>query len=111
MNYVIKDRCIRNIASFYHYVAQKYSHTYSAQMMHKNLDDAMDAMFLIEQSLLRRRPTLRRWQEQGWHMAKAGSGSMPTPSPTTRSSSRMRATSRTCTNPTDPILCLWCEDY
>ena len=72
MNYVIKDRCIRNIASFYHYVAQKYSHTYSAQMMHKNLDDAMDAMFLIEQSLLRRRPTLRRWQEQGWHMAKAG---------------------------------------
>ena len=26
----------------------------------------------IEQSLLRRPPILKRWQEQGWFMAKAG---------------------------------------
>ena len=29
-------------------------------------------MGLIEQSLLRRKPTLERWQKAGWHMANAG---------------------------------------
>ena len=72
MNYVIRDRCIRNIASFYNHVARKYRNTYTKQLMHKNLDEAIDAMFLIEQSLLRRRPTLKRWQNQGWDMAHAG---------------------------------------
>ena len=26
-------------------------------------------MFLIEKTLHRRKPTITRWQEQGWHMA------------------------------------------
>lgn len=29
-------------------------------------------MLLIEKSLPRRTPTLARWQEQGYHMARAG---------------------------------------
>ena len=35
--------------------------------MHKNIDDAVDAMFQIERSLLRREPSLKRWA--GYHMA------------------------------------------
>ena len=30
--------------------------------MHKNIDDAIDSMFRIEDSLLRRKPMLRRWK-------------------------------------------------
>ncbi|MBP5770237.1 MAG: hypothetical protein J6W75_02610 [Bacteroidaceae bacterium] len=40
--------------------------------MLKNIDDAVDPMFQIEQSLLRRQPTIERWQKVGWHMANAG---------------------------------------
>jgi len=50
----------------------KYKHTYSEYLMLKNIDDAVDPMFQIEQSLLRRKPTLERWQKAGWHMANAG---------------------------------------
>lgn len=40
--------------------------------MQSNVNEAYDAMFQIEQSLLRRRPTIQRWQQAGWHMAQAG---------------------------------------
>ena len=40
--------------------------------MRKHISEYVDSMYLIEQSLLRRRPTLQRWKEQGWHMAKSG---------------------------------------
>jgi hypothetical protein len=50
----------------------KYKHTYSEYLMLKNIDDAVDPMFQIEQSLLRRKPTIERWQKAGWHMANAG---------------------------------------
>ncbi|MBQ9190347.1 MAG: hypothetical protein IJ142_01940 [Bacteroidaceae bacterium] len=40
--------------------------------MRKHISEYVDSMYLIEQSLLRRRPTLQRWQDQGWHMAHAG---------------------------------------
>ena len=50
----------------------KYRHTYSESLMLKNIDDDVDSMFLIEQSLLRRKPILERWQKEGWHMANAG---------------------------------------
>jgi hypothetical protein len=50
----------------------KYKHTYSEYLMLKNIDDAVDPMFQIEQSLLRRKPTVERWQKAGWHMANAG---------------------------------------
>jgi hypothetical protein len=38
--------------------------------MHKNIDDAVNAIYRIEQTLARRKPVMERWQ--GWHMAKAG---------------------------------------
>ena len=34
--------------------------------------DATNGMFLIEKTLIRRTPTLTRWQQQGYHMANAG---------------------------------------
>ena len=48
-------------------VAKKYRHTYSRELMHKNIDEAVDAMFQIERTLLRRRPTVSRWA--GYNMA------------------------------------------
>ena len=40
--------------------------------MHKNIETAINDMFQIEQTLLRRRPTIERWKQEGWHMAHAG---------------------------------------
>ena len=72
MIYRIKSRCLAKIARFYRNVSKKYKHTYSDYLMHKNMEDATNAMFLIERTLLRRRPTIPRWQQEGWHMATAG---------------------------------------
>jgi len=69
MNFIAKKRCSKNIVKFYLNVSRKYKHTYSDTLMHKNIDDAIDGMFLIEKTLLRRKPTLTRWQKPGWHMA------------------------------------------
>ena len=52
---------------FYRNVSKKYKHTYSLELMEKNVHDAYDAMFQIEQSLLRRDPLLARWA--GLYMA------------------------------------------
>lgn len=65
--YKIKPLAQRKIRSFYYNVAKKYRHTYSKWLMHKNIDDAVDAMFEIENGLLRREPTIERWN--GYHMA------------------------------------------
>ena len=67
MNYRIKKQCFRKIRAFYHNVAAKYKHTYSEEMMHHNIDDAIDSMYQIENTLLRREPTLQRWAN--YHMA------------------------------------------
>lgn len=67
MKYVVRRRCARKIDTFYHNVAKKYKHTYSEELMHQNIDDAVDSIYQIEQSLLRRKPILARWQ--GFHMA------------------------------------------
>ena len=53
--------------SFYRNVSKKYKHTYSEELMHQNIDEAFDAMYQIEQTLLRREPTLERWK--GYYMA------------------------------------------
>ena len=71
MKYIVQNQCVRNIVDFYQH-ALKYRHTYSEYLMLKNIDDAINGMFQIEQSLLRRQPTIGRWQREGWHMAKAG---------------------------------------
>lgn len=67
MKYIIKKRCAQKITIFYRNVSKKYLHTYSEEMMHKNADEAFDAIFRIENELLRREPTLSRWS--GYHMA------------------------------------------
>ena len=67
MKHVIRRRCARKINTFYENVSRKYKHTYSEELMHKNADDAFDAMFQIEVTLLRREPTIERWK--GYHMA------------------------------------------
>ena len=38
--------------------------------MHKNIDEAVDAMFQIERALLRRNPAISQWA--GYHMAHKG---------------------------------------
>ena len=70
MQYVIRNRCYQEIEKFYRNVARKYRHTYSIELMQKNVLDATNAIYYIEKTLLRRRPTLSRWQ--GFHMAHAG---------------------------------------
>lgn len=65
--YWIDPQCYENIYSFYSHVALKYRHTYSKELMHKNIDDAINAMYQIEKTLLRRDPTIERWR--GYYMA------------------------------------------
>ena len=72
MRYVIKRRCHDSIEQFYRNVLKKYRHTYSIQLMQRNVLDATNGMYLIEKTLLRRKPTLTRWQEHGYHMAHSG---------------------------------------
>ena len=65
--YKVKPLARRKIRSFYNNVAKKYKHTYTKWLMHKNIDDAVDAMLQIECTLLRREPTIERWK--GYYMA------------------------------------------
>ena len=67
MKYIIRKRCAQKITTFYRNVSKKYKHTYSLELMEKNVNDAYDSMFQIEKTLLRREPTLSRWV--GYHMA------------------------------------------
>ena len=67
MKHIIRKRCLLKIMSFYRNVSKKYKHTYSEELMHQNIDEAIDAMYQIEQTLLRREPTLERWK--GYYMA------------------------------------------
>ena len=56
--YKVKPLARRKIRSFYNNVAKKYKHTYSKWLMHKNIDDAVDAMLQIECTLLMRGATI-----------------------------------------------------
>lgn len=67
MKYVIRKRCAQKITAFYRNVSKKYKHTYSQELMEKNVLDAYDSMFQIECTLLRREPTISQWA--GYHMA------------------------------------------
>lgn len=67
MNYRIKKRCINKINLFYENVSKKYRHTYSQELMEKNVHEVFDAIYEIERSLLRREPTLARWE--GYYMS------------------------------------------
>ena len=67
MKYIIKPRASRNIFTFYQNVAKKYRHTYDKDDLKRNVYDAMQSIYEIEKTLLRRKPTLSRWK--GYHMA------------------------------------------
>ncbi len=66
MKYIIKPRASRMIFSFYQNVAKKYRHTYDKDDLKRNVYDAMQSIYEIERTLLRRKPTLSRWA--GYHM-------------------------------------------
>ncbi len=65
--YFYTKRTAAKIRSFYKNVAKKYRHTYSYEDMERNVHDAFFAIYDIERSLPRRRPTISRWG--GYHMA------------------------------------------
>ena len=69
MEHIIKPRAARKIYTFYGNVAKKYRHTYDKGDYKKNVSEALKAIYRIENGLLRREPTLSRWQQQGYHMA------------------------------------------
>ena len=69
-NYVVKKRASLKIWSFYRHVALKYRHTYLEEDLYRNVRMAVRSIYQIEDSLLRRKPTIQRWQ--GYHMAHAG---------------------------------------
>ena len=48
MNYKITGRPINRIISFYENVAKKYKHTYSSELMAKNINEAINDMYRIE---------------------------------------------------------------
>ena len=60
MKYLIHSNCRKNIIEFYTHVSMKYRNTYSESQMLKNMDEAINAMYLVEKSLVSRRPTLDR---------------------------------------------------
>ena len=66
MKHVIRKRCAQKITTFYRNVSKKYKHTYSQELMEKNVHDAYDSMFQIERTLLRREPTISQWA--GYHI-------------------------------------------
>lgn len=72
MRYIIKPKAIFKIRTFYRNVFKKYRHTFSYENMEACINKAVDSMYLIEYSLLRRRPTIPHWQQEGWHMANEG---------------------------------------
>ena len=67
MRYEIRKRCLIKIDTFYRNVSKKYKHTYSQKLMEHNVHDAIDSMYQIEHTLLRREPTIERWK--GYNMA------------------------------------------
>lgn len=67
MNYIITSKAAIEINTFYYNVCLKYKYSYSIDLMLKNLNDAYDAIYQIENGLLRRKPTITRWD--GLHMA------------------------------------------
>lgn len=70
MNYAIHDKAKNAIVRFYHNVAKKYKHTYSEELMNKNIVSTYNSIYQIENGLTRRQPTMPRWK--GMFMATAG---------------------------------------
>ena len=68
--YDVTPLAVERIIEFYAHVKLKYQHTYCYDDMERDVRRAIFNSGKIEKTLLRRRPTLDRWQ--GYHMAHAG---------------------------------------
>ena len=77
MRHVLKKRCLLKIASFYRNVSKKYKHTYSEELMHKNIDDAIDSAYNIEGTLTRREPTIENGRAAIWLILTDGISPIP----------------------------------
>ncbi len=62
MVFIIRPRASYKIRQFYINVARKFNQTYSLELLNKNIDDALDAIYQIENGLTRRKPTISRWR-------------------------------------------------
>lgn len=67
--YEILPKAEDAITTFYENVALRYRHTYSYANLVNNIQQAVSSIYRIERSLLRRQPTLSKWE--GYYMAKA----------------------------------------
>lgn len=65
--YIIKCRASRKVFTFYSNVAKKYRHTYDKDDLKRDVQNAVFSIYMVERSLLRRKPTLERWSN--YHMA------------------------------------------
>ena len=68
-NIIVSPKASDSIRSFYRNVSKKYCHTYSYELMTKNITDAINSMYQIENGLQRRTPTINRWKGKGYLMA------------------------------------------
>ncbi len=62
-NYVIKNRVSKKIKSFYENVAKKYKHTFDKDDFIKNTKETIRSIYKIENTLLKREPTISKWKE------------------------------------------------
>ena len=69
LKHEVKPRAALKIRKFYQNVAKKYRNTFDEDDLTRNIFDALFKTHQIEKSLLRRKPTLKRWQKPGWNMA------------------------------------------
>ncbi len=65
--YKVNRQVFENIDSFYEHVALRYVHTYSFELLKRNINEAYNSIYMIERGLLRRKPILQKWQ--GLYMA------------------------------------------
>lgn len=69
-NYLIKPLAVRKVRLFYRNVQKKHSNIYAYSDMLRYINNTVDAIYGIEQTIARRKPTIKRWKN--WHMAHAG---------------------------------------
>ena len=67
MNYRISKYALNQIRSFYNNVAKKYRNTWSKEDVKKYILATKQSIYQIENGLIRRNPTISRWQ--GLYMA------------------------------------------
>lgn len=65
-NYLVNPIVHNKIYTFYTNVSKKYVNTYTFELMEKNINDAYNSIFQIENGLPRRNPTIHRWKGKGY---------------------------------------------